>query len=573
MWQKSIFFLGIGGIGMSALARYMRAEGFSVAGYDRIRSLITDALQAEGIDVFFSEDEEYIPQPFRDKNTTLVVYTPAIPKDHPQLLYFENNGFKIVKRAELLGLLTSPDRGKKALCVAGTHGKTTTSTILAHLLYSSQVGCDAFLGGISNNYNSNLLLFKDSKIQRFEIPTFVGMRRNPHAELVSASCSVSDPDLRQGEDGQFTINNSEFAVEIPCQARNEGSARSEACCKNFVVAEADEYDRSFLQLQPYMAVITNCEADHLDIYGTEEAYKEAFAEFAERIVEGGVLLRHTSVKLRPLKNNIRQYTYAVCREGEKTDADFFVDNIRIKDSKIYFDFHLRDSALRQNDGGEPTTSLKDLCLGVPVLVAVEDSVAAVAVSLMCGVERDEIYKALASYSGVYRRFNVLFNNGTVVYIDDYAHHPTEIAATISSVRSLYPKKRIVGIFQPHLYTRTRDFADDFAAVLASLDEVVLMPIYPAREEPIEGIDSNFLKRKIEKLNHKVSVMSKDEICDLAKDFKDGILLTLGAGNIENMRNLISSQLTLMLNSFQHLIPFIDPDLRQGEDLQSTIERE
>ncbi len=480
MQQKSIFFLGIGGIGMSALARYMRANDFCVAGYDRTRSIVTDALKQQNIDVVFFDSEKDIPDCFRDSETTLVVYTPAIPANHPQLQYFKAHGFKIIKRAELLGMLTSPENGKRALCVAGTHGKTTTSTILAHLLYSSKIGCDAFLGGISNNYKTNVLM------DHFA----VGQRT---ADAVGHKTEISN---------------------------------------NFVVAEADEYDRSFLQLQPYMAVLTNCEADHLDIYGTEEAYKEAFAQFAEKLVADGILLRHTSVSLREIRKDIKQYTYQVCDRNNKNEikADFYADNLRFDEGRLYFDFHSK------------LATLENLCLGVPLLVAAEDSAAAIAIALLCGVEKDEIYSALATYNGVYRRFNVLYNKRDIVYIDDYAHHPTELSATIRSARLLYPEKRIVGIFQPHLYTRTRDFADDFAKALSELDEVVLMPIYPAREEPIEGIDSDMLARKIKQIGKQAIVLEKEELLNRAEKFSGGVLLTLGAGNIENLREPLRQRL-------------------------------
>lgn len=437
------YFLGIGGIGMSAIARYYKLLGFDVAGYDRTTTKLTADLKSEGIDVVFNPTVSHIPARFTEKAKTLVIRTPAIPDDHPQLMYFREKEFKVLKRAEVLGNIT---RMNKGICIAGTHGKTSTSTITAHLLYQSKVDCNAFLGGISNNYNTNLLLSKES---------------------------------------------------------------------NLVVIEADEYDRSFHHLSPYMAVITSADADHLDIYETHDAVKKSYEHFASLVRPGGALIIRKGIDIHPiLQKGVKSYTYSMDEGG-----DFHAENIRIKPGEIRFDFVT------------PTESIVDVRLGVPVKINVENSVAAMALAWLNGVSSDELRTGLSSFSGVYRRFNVLYQSESLVYIDDYAHHPRELSAGISSIREMYPERKITGIFQPHLYTRTRDFADDFGKVLSSLDEVILLDIYPARELPIEGVDSQMILDKIT-LQHK-ELCRKDQLIDLLKTKKElEVVVTFGAGDID-----------------------------------------
>lgn len=428
---------------MSAIARYYKLLGFDVAGYDRTTTKLTADLKSEGIDVVFNPTVSHIPARFTEKAKTLVIRTPAIPDDHPQLMYFREKEFKVLKRAEVLGNIT---RMNKGICIAGTHGKTSTSTITAHLLYQSKVDCNAFLGGISNNYNTNLLLSKES---------------------------------------------------------------------NLVVIEADEYDRSFHQLSPYMAVITSADADHLDIYETHDAVKKSYEHFASLVRPGGALIIRKGIDIHPvLQKGVKSYTYSMDEGG-----DFHAENIRIKPGEIRFDFVT------------PTESIVDVRLGVPVKINVENSVAAMALAWLNGVSSDELRTGLSSFSGVYRRFNVLYQSESLVYIDDYAHHPRELSAGISSIREMYPERKITGIFQPHLYTRTRDFADDFGKVLSSLDEVILLDIYPARELPIEGVDSQMILDKIT-LQHK-ELCRKDQLIDLLKTKKElEVVVTFGAGDID-----------------------------------------
>lgn len=438
------YFIGIGGIGMSAIARYFNVKGFLVAGYDRTETKLTQDLKSEGIAVNFDESVNFIPENFLVADKTLVIITPAIPQDHPQLIYFQKHHYKIIKRSEMLGEIT---RQSKAICIAGTHGKTTTSTITAHLLHQSRVGCSAFLGGISNNYNSNLLLSNDS---------------------------------------------------------------------NFVVVEADEYDRSFHRLTPYMAVITSSDPDHLDIYGTKEAFYESFEHFTSLITKGGALIINKKVNITPkLQNGVKLYTY-----GLSSDADFYAKNIRTKDAGIIFDFVA------------PTETLHDVRLGVPVLINVENSVAAMALAWLNGVTMEEIRTGISTYSGIYRRFNTIYKSKNVVYMDDYAHHPSELKASIDSIRHLYPERKITGIFQPHLFTRTRDFAPEFAKALSSLDELILLDIYPARELPIEGVNSEMILKDVT-LDKKILV-SKEKLLDLLESKEVDVLVTFGAGDIDKL---------------------------------------
>ncbi len=446
------YFLGIGGIGMSAIARYYKAKGYTVGGYDRTQSKITDDLIDEGIEVVFDEHVTSIPTKFIDPNRTLIIITPAVQNNHEQLVHFKDNNFKILKRSEVLGNIT---RQSKAICIAGTHGKTTTSTMTAHLMHQSHVECSAFLGGISNNYNTNLLISTQS---------------------------------------------------------------------NYVVVEADEYDRSFHQLTPYMAVITSMDPDHLDIYGTKEAFVESFEHFTSLIQQGGTLIVNNRVKLNPrLNKGVKHYTYGM--EGE---ADFQAKNIRQENGKILFDFIT------------PTESIHDVRLGVPIMINVENAVAAMALAWLNGVNNDELRTGMSGFSGIYRRFSRVFENEKVVYIDDYAHHPNELKASISSIKQLYADRKVTGVFQPHLYTRTRDFAPEFAESLSLLDDLILLDIYPARELPIEGVSSELILKDVSIENKTIS--SKENLLTLL-DKKDlDVLVTFGAGDIDKMVPIIKKYL-------------------------------
>lgn len=438
------YFIGIGGIGMSAIARYYHVKGFAVAGYDRSETKLTSDLQAEGISITFEEGVDSIPPDFRMKEKTLVVITPAVPQEHEQLVYFREHNFKILKRAEMLGEIT---RQSKAICIAGTHGKTTTSTITAHLLYQSHVNCSAFLGGISNNYNTNLLLSNES---------------------------------------------------------------------NYVVVEADEYDRSFHQLTPFMAVIISVDADHLDIYGTKEAFLESFEHFTSLIMPGGALVVNKKAELKPkLKKGVKMFTY-----GLDTTADFHAKNIRTEKGNILFDFVT------------PTDTIYDVRLGVPIMINVENSVAAMAMAWLNGVTNEELRTGISTFSGIYRRFNIVFNSEKVVYMDDYAHHPSELKESISSIRQLYPERKITGIFQPHLYSRTRDFAPEFAKSLSQLDEVILLPIYPARELPIDGVTSELILNDVTSIHKELS--SKENLLTLLDEKELDVIVTFGAGDIDKL---------------------------------------
>ncbi len=456
---QKLFFLGIGGIGMSALARYFHHRGYEVAGYDRTPSPLTKELEKEGIPVTYDDEASVMEDRFAAYNAkhTLVVRTPAVPEDSVLYTRLREQGYDIRKRAEVLGIVT---RQMRALCVAGTHGKTTTSTMLAHLLYQSEVGGNAFLGGISVNYGTNLLLDKNS---------------------------------------------------------------------NMVVIEADEYDRSFHHLRPYMSVVTAVDPDHLDIYGTPEAYREAFAQYTE-LISGALVMKH-GIDLKPrLQKGVKCYTYAVLDDQISNDIDFYADNIRVGDGRIDFDFHT------------PASVLPDVRLGVPVWVNIENAVAAMAVAWLNGVTEEELRRGIASFKGVQRRFNIHVNTPEVAYIDDYAHHPEEIATAIDSIRKLFPSRRLIGVFQPHLYTRTRDFADAFARVLSTLDEVVLLPIYPARELPIAGVDSEMLLDKITNPNKKI--LQKTALVEYLSSRKDEgtVILTVGAGDIDRLVPQITKML-------------------------------
>lgn len=454
------YFLGIGGIGMSALARYFAAQGFRVMGYDRTPSPLTVSLEEEGITVQYDDSLDRVEQ--LEQTKTIVVRTPAVPEDMALYVWLREQGFTILKRAEVLGMIT---RQQRALCVAGTHGKTTTSTILAHILHPSHVGTNAFLGGIANNYNTNLLL--DSK-------------------------------------------------------------------SDYVVVEADEFDRSFHHLTPYISVITSMDPDHLDIYGTEEAYRESFVHYAGLVEYALVVKSGLSLKVESLK--ARVYTYAV---GER--ADFYADNIRVEDGQIFFDFHTPNNPY----------PISNINLGVPVWVNIENSVAAMAVAWLVGATEEELRQGVSSFAGVYRRFNIHLNTPQVAYIDDYAHHPQELAATVESVRRLYPDRYVIGVFQPHLFSRTRDFADAFAEVLNQLDEVALLPIYPAREEPIVGVTSEWLMDKMTVKRALVLptilpkyIRERAKTC-LAQG-KHIVVITMGAGDIDRQVSEITQKLTYKL---------------------------
>lgn len=438
---------------MSAIARYFKSKGYDVAGYDRTESKLTKELQNEGIPVSFSDELDDIPEKYTKADKTLVIVTPAIPKDNILLNYFKSNNFEIRKRAEILGEIT---KDNKAICIAGTHGKTTVSTIVAHLLYQSGVSCSAFLGGIANNYNTNLLLSKES---------------------------------------------------------------------NLVVIEADEYDRSFHYLSPYMALITSADPDHLDIYGTPAAFRESFEHFTSLIRPGGALLIHKNVDITvKTEKGIKTYSYSL----NDKDSDFYADNIHLKNGEFCFDFVT------------PTSRINDVRLKSPIRINVENSVAAMALAWLNGVSQDELRTGISSYIGVYRRFNVVYKSDRLFYIDDYAHHPSELKASISSIREAFPNRKITAIFQPHLYSRTRDFANEFADVLSGLDQLVLLDIYPAREKPIKGVDSEMILDKVKIADKKK--YSKEELINRIKDLDPDILVSFGAGDIDALVPLIKEQL-------------------------------
>lgn len=428
---------------MSALIRYFLSKGKRVAGYDRTPSELTARLIKEGADIHYVEDVNLIPDWCKDSASTLVVYTPAIPQEHVELNYFRTNSFEIHKRAQVLGIIT---RSSKALCVAGTHGKTTTSTMVAHLLHQSAVGCTAFLGGISKNYGTNLLLSQDSP---------------------------------------------------------------------YTVIEADEFDRSFHWLSPYMSVITATDPDHLDIYGTREAYLESFRHYTTLIQPDGVLIIHEGLALQPdVQPSVKTYTY------NRESGDFHAENIRIGGGEIVIDFVA------------PDTRINDIRLGVPISINIENGVAAMALAHLSGVTDEEIRRGMDSFRGVDRRFDFKLKTDRIVFLSDYAHHPAEIAQSVKSVRELYRDKKITAIFQPHLYTRTRDFYREFANSLSLLDEVILTDIYPAREQPIPGVSSRLiydhLRPGIEKY-----LCRKEDVLSLLESKPIEVLIVLGAGDLDN----------------------------------------
>jgi UDP-N-acetylmuramate--alanine ligase len=454
---KQVYFLGIGGIGMSALARYFKAGGMQVAGYDRTSTELTLLLEKEGISVHYEDDISLIPASYRTPEDTLVVLTPAVPPDHSELAWFRARNFNIYKRSEILGFIT---RNKKTIAVAGTHGKTTVSTMIAHLMANAGPGCSAFLGGISRNFNSNLVL-------------------QPQSE--------------------------------------------------WVIAEADEFDRSFLRLFPYAAVVTAMDADHLDIYGDLAELHVAFNQFVSQIEKTGILLMKLGLPLKASSVPKQVFTYSL--EGK---SDFHAENIRLKNRQYYFDLV------------GPGIRIKDITLIHPGMVNVENAVAACSMAVLLGLPHESIRKAMENFSGIQRRFEYHIRTEKLAYIDDYAHHPQEIEATLRSLRNLYPDKKITGIFQPHLYTRTRDLADEFAASLNLLDSLILLEIYPARELPIEGVTARLILDKV-KLADK-QICDRKNLLDLIKKTDPEVLITLGAGDIDKMVEPIKRLLTQRLDS-------------------------
>ena len=450
---KAVYFVGAGGIGMSAIARYFIKKGLVVAGYDKTPSDLTKHLESEGMLIHYHESIDDIPHECKKKESCLVIYTPAIPAEHQELKFFRENGFEIQKRAQVLGTLTESHKG---LCVAGTHGKTTTSTMCAHIMHQSHLDCNAFLGGISKNYGTNYIL--------------------------------SDSD--------------------------------------YVVIEADEFDRSFHWLRPWMTVITATDPDHLDIYGTKEAYLESFRHYTELIQPGGALIIHRGLEMQEnIQADVRRYDYSL------TEGDFHAENICIENGEITFDFI------------SPIESIKGVQLGQPVPINIENGIAAMAMAQLNGCTAEELKYGMQTYGGVDRRFDFKIKNNKMVFLSDYAHHPKEIYQSAKSIRELYKDKHITAIFQPHLYTRTRDFYKDFADALSQLDEVILTEIYPARELPIKGVTSKLIYDNL-KPGVKKEMIQKAEVLDYIKSHDFEVLIVLGAGDLDNQ----VPQITTILNS-------------------------
>ena len=450
---KAVYFVGAGGIGMSAIARYFIKKGLVVAGYDKTPSDLTKRLETEGMLIHYEENVDEIPHECKKKESCLVIYTPAIPAEHKELKFFRENGFEIQKRAQVLGTLTQSHKG---LCVAGTHGKTTTSTMCAHIMHQSHLDCNAFLGGISKNYGTNYIL--------------------------------SDSD--------------------------------------YVVIEADEFDRSFHWLRPWMSVITSSDPDHLDIYGTKEAYLESFRHYTELIQPGGALIIHRGLEMKEnIQSGVRRYDYSL------NEGDFHAENIVIENGEITFDFI------------SPIESVKGVQLGQPVPINIENGIAAMAMAQLNGCTAEELKYGMQTYGGVDRRFDFKIKNDKVVFLSDYAHHPKEIYQSAKSIRELYKNKHITAIFQPHLYTRTRDFYKDFADALSQLDEVILTEIYPARELPIEGVTSKLIYDNL-KPGVKKEMIQKADVLDYVKNHNFEVLIVLGAGDLDNQ----VPQITKILNS-------------------------
>ena len=451
---KSVYFVGAGGIGMSAIARYFLKKGLVVGGYDKTPSDLTRQLEKEGMFIHYEEDINQIPQACKNKQECLVIYTPAIPAEHKELCYFQENGFEIQKRAQVLGTLTKTHKG---LCVAGTHGKTTTSTMCAHIMHQSHLDCNAFLGGISKNYGTNYIL--------------------------------SDSD--------------------------------------YVVIEADEFDRSFHWLRPWMSVITSTDPDHLDIYGTKDAYLESFRHYSELIQPGGALIIHRNLEMKEhLQDGVRRYDYSL------NEGDFHAENIRIENGEITFDFI------------SPIENVKDVNLGQPIPINIENGIAAMAMAQLNGCTAEELKYGMQTYGGVDRRFDFKIKTDKLVFLSDYAHHPKEIYQSARSIRELYKDKHITAIFQPHLYTRTRDFYKDFADALSQLDEVILTEIYPARELPIEGVTSKLIYDNL-KPGVKKEMIQKGNVLNFVKSHSFEVLIVLGAGDLDNqvpeIANILNSK--------------------------------
>ena len=440
---KSVYFVGAGGIGMSAIARYFLHKGLVVAGYDKTPSELTHQLEKEGMMIHYEENVNLIPEVCRQPLTTLVVYTPAIPSTHAELKYFHDNNFVIEKRAQVLGTLT---RTHKGLCFAGTHGKTTTSTMCAHIMHQSHLDCNAFLGGISKNYGTNYILSTHS---------------------------------------------------------------------DYVVIEADEFDRSFHWLRPWMSVITSTDPDHLDIYGTKEAYLESFRHYTELIQPGGALIIHKDLEMKQhVQEGVKVYNYS------REEGDFHAENIQIKNGTITFDFI------------SPVEIVKNVELGQPIPINIENGVAAMAMAQLNGCTAEELREGMKTYGGVDRRFDFKIKNDRHVFLSDYGHHPKEILQSAKSLKELYSDRKITAIFQPHLYTRTRDFYKDFADALSHFDEVILTDIYPAREQPIEGVTSKLIYDNL-RPNIEKKMIQKDDVLNFVKAHDFDVLVVLGAGNLDN----------------------------------------
>lgn len=440
---ENVYFLGIGGIGMSALARYFKSLGWKVAGYDKTPSALTESLQQEGIDVHYEDRNSSIPAPYNDRAKTLVILTPAVPKNLGELLYFQFNEFEIVKRSEVLGLITKTSKG---LGVAGTHGKTTTSTMLAHLLDQSEVKCTAFLGGIASNFNSNLVL-------------------NPTAE--------------------------------------------------YTVIEADEFDRSFLRLSPFASIITSADPDHLDIYGDADHFRKGFELYAGLHPEQGIVVQKQGLNLPTVAKTI---TYGI----NEPEAGYCGLNVRVENEKYLFDVRT------------PSGKWDAVELGIPGIHNAENAIACIALCQFLGLDETTIRSGLKTFLGVKRRFEYIIKSQNLIYIDDYAHHPTELNALIDSIRLIYPDRKVTGVFQPHLFSRTRDFFGGFATQLSRLDEVILLPIYPAREEPIAGVTSDALLEQITAPDKKL--MLPGEAVTYLSSYDQGVFLTIGAGDIDRIVN-------------------------------------
>ena len=453
---KAVYFVGAGGIGMSALARYFMSKGVVVAGYDKTPSELTRQLEKEGMLIHYEENVDMIPHACQKAATTLVIYTPAVPSEHQEMVWFRENGFEIQKRAQVLGTLT---RAHKGLCFAGTHGKTTTSTMCAHIMHQSHQDCNAFLGGISKNYGTNYILSKES---------------------------------------------------------------------DYVVIEADEFDRSFHWLRPWMSVITSTDPDHLDIYGTPEAYLESFRHYTTLIQPGGALIIHRGLAMKAdVQSGVRTFDYSL------NEGDFHAENIVIDNGEITFDFV------------SPIETVRGIQLGQPIPINIENGIAAMAMAQLNGCTAEELRYGMKTYGGVDRRFDFKIKNDRHVFLSDYAHHPQEIFQSAKSIRELYRNRKITAIFQPHLYTRTRDFYREFANALSQLDEVILCDIYPAREEPIPGVTSQLIYDNLKEVVQK-SMIKKNEVLDLVKSRDFDVLVILGAGDLDNY----AAEITRIINSKQ-----------------------